>query len=51
MLKLKVIAGSKLKQNSPLRLLILAEPDYLPVAEGRVKAQMFARLLYSELPN
>jgi hypothetical protein len=49
LVKLKQLAQSKLKPTSTLRRLILSEQDELPNEEARIKMQMFAKMLYSEL--
>jgi hypothetical protein len=53
MLDLKNLARAKLPSSSPLRDLILSEPDYVPEDEAMIKVRMYSRLLYRELslPN
>jgi len=46
---LKNLARTKLPSSSPLRDLILSEPDYLPAEEVRIKVKTYSRLLYREL--
>jgi hypothetical protein len=46
---LKQLALSKLSPTSPLRTLILSEPDELPKDEACIKSQMFVKILYAEL--
>jgi len=43
--KLKVFAHNRLPIESPLRNLILTEPDQLPSSEFLVKASVWLRLL------
>lgn len=46
---LKELAEKHLKKDSPLRSLLMSEPDFLPRQEYLVKAPMFAKLLRDEL--
>jgi len=49
LIPLKRSATDLLSRNSPLRLLILTEPDYLPRAQALAKLEIFSKLLHVEL--
>jgi hypothetical protein len=46
---LKALATKHLRPASPLRNLILSEPDTIPASEAFVKIGIFSRLLQNEI--
>jgi len=49
LVEIKGLARDRLSEDSMLRRLILAEPDYLPELEAAAKTDLFGRLLHEEL--
>lgn len=49
LLELKKAAMKLLAQDSPLKSLILSEPDYLPRQEAVIKIGVYSRILEKEL--
>ena len=47
--ELKALARRLLRHDSPLRRLILRQPDTLPKWSGLAKVEVFSELLYEEL--
>jgi hypothetical protein len=47
--ELKALARRLLRHDSPLRKVILSQPDTLPKWSGLAKVEVFSGLLYEEL--
>lgn len=47
---LKSLALSRLKPNSPLREILMSEPDEISFDEWAIKSKIYLKMLYRELP-